>query len=45
MPVSHLIASRKRMSVATEHPRQPSMNIVADAKKQTLLPNISEKRP
>jgi hypothetical protein len=45
IPVRHLIKSRKMMSVATEHPKHPSMNVMLQTKKQARRPSISEKLP
>lgn len=33
------------MSCATEQPKQPSMKVTAEMKKQTRRPKMSEKRP
>jgi hypothetical protein len=45
MPVRHLIKSNITISVATEHPKHPSMKVMVETKKQTRRPKISEKRP
>lgn len=44
-PDSARIMLSSVMLRAAAHPRQPSINVVVDTKKQTRRPNKSEKRP
>jgi len=45
MPVTALIMSKKIISFAAEHPKQPIPNNEVAIRKQTLRPNRSENRP